>query len=813
MHQVALTRFKRALPRVRRHVRELTHTLHLPPAQSELYDGPHPEWLRDVLEQLPNLQCLVVSQIPFFDHSALLALKCPSASRPTQLDEDIPSFPLRLLIAAKCPNSTSAGLREAMLHFPYLVFLDLSETYSARDETVLSSLKWMHSLQVLKLRRMFLRDSDLAIVADAVGIHDRAGVRRGQGIRLRSLDVRDNQLTDASVRTLLAKCFHPTKNIHEEQRQLSRLGVEEDWSSGAVASEARVIDQFRGEDLDEQFIRGLTRAVTHTTPSEDLPSVGLTHLYIANNYITIEGLSSLLRTENLHVLDAGALDTAKALRRPKSPSSIPPTLANILPGAEKLIHVLERYAADNLTFLKLNHAVVTASAGSEDDAIAELAILDSVSAPEIGHAELHGESAAMPELHGETSENAPHELDAAVPSYELATTAPLPRYELPGDPIQIVISPAIDKAFPRDLPPPPPLDSPASAPEVMGNEPDEPIVLTATGLSTSAQLINGIPSPPATSSPDSSLPRSGTPSSIGSEDLEDAVKPTKLRIDRVIGRRQALRYVARDPKRGVLPSRLPALRTLILTEVPMFTTSEQLIENLKAFIADCALEHHLATKQASLEGQRSPVHILLPSTRKGNRAAELFALRTLILEMAPQRSRGPAISTTMVSPRSPKSSTSATWAQKHKNWSSTEDPDTERFWSAAENDFSFFGDEECGLPASDADTHFPISLLGEKVPVPQDGEDEMGPSSLLLAPQLPTQPAEVPIPARERLLDVVAELAKWRAERKREFENAGRQGFVEGYWPGEVRGVRRGLIGDKGRLDWYGNYFEKGVYR
>jgi len=57
---VALVRFKRTLSFARRSTRELTHTLRLPPAHAELYDGPRAEWLRDILLRLPRLQSLIV---------------------------------------------------------------------------------------------------------------------------------------------------------------------------------------------------------------------------------------------------------------------------------------------------------------------------------------------------------------------------------------------------------------------------------------------------------------------------------------------------------------------------------------------------------------------------------------------------------------------------------------------------------------------------------------------------------------------------------------------------------------------------------
>ena len=57
---VALVRFKRTLSWARLYTRELTHTLQLPPAHPELYEGPKAEWLRDLLQRLPRLQSLIV---------------------------------------------------------------------------------------------------------------------------------------------------------------------------------------------------------------------------------------------------------------------------------------------------------------------------------------------------------------------------------------------------------------------------------------------------------------------------------------------------------------------------------------------------------------------------------------------------------------------------------------------------------------------------------------------------------------------------------------------------------------------------------
>ncbi len=81
------------------------------------------------------------------------------------------------------------------------------------------------------------------------------------------------------------------------------------------------------------------------------------------------------------------------------------------------------------------------------------------------------------------------------------------------------------------------------------------------------------------------------------------------------------------------------------------------------------------------------------------------------------------------------------------------------------------------------------------------------------------------------MVDVIAELATWRKQRKAAYETAMAQfsrftpraqedgqevgellpPFVEGYWKGEVKVVRNAAPkGRSGIVDVFGNYFEKG---
>jgi hypothetical protein len=228
--------------------------------------------------------------------------------------------------------------------------------------------------------------------------------------------------------------------------------------------------------------------------------------------------------------------------------------------------------------------------------------------------------------------------------------------------------------------------------------------------------------------------------------------------------------------------------------------------------------------------------------------------------------------------------------------SSTGDPDSENFWSAAENDFSFFGEEgeeqdECGIYQHDPDKYFPTAHLDDKIFVShedprnaaaqapgsphgsfrsaengltirspavlqsprnlplgrnrrsssstsgRDGESTTAEIAGSVATPNPVVKPQTPVKPDEPMLDVVAELAKFRREKKAENEAALLQWriannphrtangadtpstvaedkdlpFIEGHWKGEIKIVRNAAPkGRTGVVDVYGNYFEKG---
>lgn len=730
-------------------VRELTHTLHLPPAQAEIYDGPHVEWLRDVLEALPNLQSLIVTRLPFFDHQALLALRSDTSGRR-------PDFPLRLLIAAQCKNITSSSLAESLKHFSSLAYLDLSNNVSARDHSVLSQLRDLPSLQVLRLQRCQLRDLDMEILAAAIGI------------RVRSLDIRGNQLTDASVRALLQYCFDlcdgPERFSGTRPRASSGVVIEDsaDWPSGIARPDVTILDEFRDKSLDEHFVRRLTTGIVTRLPSQDLQHVGLTHLHVAENHLSVEGVSSLIRANQLYVLDVANLDTSKVLNQPRGKSSSsPPTSGGcriFLPGAEKLIPVLKDFG-QRLTYLKLHHSVVTKVAPVRDENIAPKAI------------ELEGDSRRQ-------------ELDSTVRTFELSTDEPAPRYELPGDAVHVVVSPAVGEK--------PSQDEEDEIPTVRhktmlvpkavngADEQDEPPVPTTTAPALVTQVAIGIDT--YERGHDATSQAHNYTTSRATNTSADIQKECDL-----------LRSQHIDKPHGLLPSMLPRLRTLVLTDVPC-NDKIGIVDSLINFIRACASEAEITELQASLESEHLNVSRALHGEKIKQRARDMFSLQRIILEMGPLDSSSPSVgSKSLRTPLTPQ--------YPFRTKSSTEDADSEALWSAQENDFSFFdNDEECGLPSKER-LYFPLSALSEKVVMPVP-DDMAGPSPKLQTPQ-----------SADAGADVVQELAKFRKGRKAAYENALNLGMKhnDGYWPGEINIVR--WQARKKRADFYGNVYEQGIYR
>lgn len=775
---MALTRFRRTLKYAREEVRALTHTLHLPPALSEIYGGPRPGWLRDILEYLPCLQCLMVSKLPFFDHNAMTALKD---------HKRLSQYNIRLLLAEREPNTTSTSLAQTLHLFPALTYLDLSYTTPARDLHVLSTLSQMPFLRVLKLRGIGLRDSDAGFLANVIGR------------RVRCLDLRDNMLTDMAVHSLLQSSFLSPGHRQQSQNHGQTRGSPDSFSHYAIHESNS--DFFKRPDLDEQFAKILAQPVIYHPWVEDLPNSGITHLYITGNEISVEAVASLLATSQLHALDCGTISTPEKARETYRPE-------NKYLGSEKLVPILEKYAGDNLVYLRAHHTVLTGKPPARDVA-ASLDFLPEISGQQSPHNVEH------------------HELDASQEVYELPDDTQRV-FELEG--IQMSHSmgspstkaPQASQLLASDEALPSVRRGSAFAPEVVPNSTDGNIA--GVVRANTFQSISSIPGCDtlATDFPLQQMQQCTSPVSMTSPCAE---KIQQLLAKRPRNQSMPLRDENESQFLYLHPSNIPRMETMVLSNVPSHVApNSSIVSALIRFITACSNEALLAILQAGSDYSLPPGRTRMQAEQQRSRS--IFGLRRLVLEITP-------VDTSKLTSWKPGNQYNA------NGHSSTGDRDSENLWSAASGDFSFFEEEECGVPDNDTGKYFPMAILNEKVSLMPDdvsalSSDSPHPGSHS-SPNL-NSPSRLSDQTQIQTLDVVAELAAFRRRKKAEYDQVlrrerGRRSttgsnvssppmpspnlslatFVEGHWKGEVKVVRNPMPQVRtGIVDMYGNYFEKG---
>lgn len=779
----------------------------MPPALSEIYGGPRPGWLRDLLECLPRLQCLMVSRLPFFDHNAMAALKSQDNST---------SYNVRLLLADNEPNTTSSGLAETLLRFPLLTYLDLSRTRSARDRGVLASISQLPHLQVLKLRGIGLKDADAEFLANAIEK------------RVRFLDLRDNMLTDMAIRSLLQASFLGPSQTEQAPR---RTGTSPDPVSQSVLR-GPGSELLKSPQLDDQYVKLLSQQTINHAWIEDLPSAGVTHLYISNNDITVEGVAGLLASSRLHALDVGTVHTADFIhKQTQSPKQ------GKYPGSEKLVPILGNIAGEKLSYLRTHHAVITVEPPAKDAAPLG-SLLPELASTEAGTNEHELDGSNETQVHELPGQHAPiFELaDTSVTGFTstIKTAKPLATQE-ENEEEQM---PSLRRGS-------------AFAPEVVRSPSDASItgltspIFSPGGLDrsstwrTQSTLLSTSTSnyDPHNMNPLSTGPFCSSP--IPSDD------PRAQMIQDLISKRPRNQSL---PLRGgkesrypyLHPSHVPHLETLVLTDIPSnIPQNSPILHTLTRFITACSHEALLATLQAGSDYSLPPGQARMQAEQQRSRS--LFNLRRIILEITDNTS-------------SRLSSWKPANQRNNPNISSTGDRDSEALWAAATEDFSFFDEEECGIPANDPGRYFPMAALNEKVTLMPSDDDSTNSGT------------DSPLPCRDtgwsmtsavsgthspggrsegaqkggtlvQDVDLVAELAAFRRAKKAEYERVvrrerGRRNtaasglsvvttttsaqvamahFVEGYWRGEVKIVRNPVPkGRSGVVDMYGNYFEKG---
>ncbi|KAJ5834481.1 hypothetical protein N7447_000507 [Penicillium robsamsonii] len=728
-------------------------------------------------------------------------------------DERSSQYNIRLLLAEREPNTTSTSLAETLRLFPVLTYLDLSYTTPARDRNVLSKLAQMPFLQVLKLRDIGLKDNDAEFLANAIGR------------RVRCLDLRDNRLTDLAIRSLLQASFRPP---HGEERQQSprQATASPDPFSHFTINESGS-NFFKRPDLDEQFVKLLARPVLYHPWVEDLPHTGITHLYITGNQISVEAVASLLLSSRLHALDFGTIKTPDKAHQTHQHGK------EKYPGAEKLVPIVGKVAGDNLIYLRAHHAVLTGQPPAKDTAPS---------------------TELLPELSAQESprEVEQFELDSAQQVYELAEET-RPVFELADTSTTNSISPSSTTkrlqtsqplAASEDEHAPSVRRGSAFAPEVV-----QPIPVHSGANGGTVFGASRTDTWDTEQAEGSTLP-SISMSSDGDTLATDFSLRTSLQCSSPVSSNDSLAQIVQEllakrphnqslPLRGgkeswypyLHPSHIPHMESLVLTDVPSHVMqNSSILSALTRFITACSNEALLATLQAGSDYSLPPGQARMQAEQQRSRS--LFGLRRLVLEITP-------VDTTKLTSWKPGNQYNAT------GHSSTGDRDSENLWSAATNDFSFFGEEECGVPENDPGKYFPMAVLNEKVSLVPEDDSLHSADSARLGRHLPqstktTDPSGTGDKRQQcevSMIDLVAELAAFRRGKKAEYEQVVRRErvrrstigtgasgllmpssphislshYVEGHWKGEVKVVRNPMPKVRtGTVDMYGNYFEKG---
>jgi hypothetical protein len=486
---------------------------------------------------------------------------------------------------------------------------------------------------------------------------------------------------------------------------------------------------------------------------------GITHLYVSDNQITFTGASDLLRCRQLQVLDLGDIVTELSQVHPSGHELSPATIT--LPRPECLTPIIEQ-GGDNLTYLRIDHAIVTEMSSSikkakafEIEDSSELVLPRNV-------AELEVSSIKPRELSG----NPIHEAVGTIPIYA----------ELEGSPVTagpsrpMVASPRDDNAVPSATGQE---DSPQPVPAL------DPVVDSSGGLfSPVSPLIprsvshgaNAISSWHLTVPGMTSLPEV-----VASDDLEvddrseDRRHQSRLRsYSGVLGDHEARTRFRQSQDHHLLAATLGEICTLVLTNVPTKSSSPDTAARIINFIKDCAEEEHWATLKASVGYQLPPG----PDRRSAELyyARTIFPFRKLVLEMAPELSRSSIAGN--------RRSLGRAGSVVSNMLSSTLDPDCETYLNAAKDDFSFFASEECGLPDTEGTAPVPLVALQEKMsiePYPANHITDEGNST----PQ-------------EQIYDVLAEVSRFRRSKKADYEVASARGenHVDGHWSGVIEVVR-----------------------
>lgn len=262
-------------------IRNLTHTFDFskPSFNVRISEVVKSQWLRDLLDLLPSLQSLVLSNGSLIGHQQLLAINTPSL--PSSSDPVV--YPLRLLDLSSNNNLTSQSVTSVLQNFPELIYLDLSTWTGARGADVLRQIGSLSQLRVLRLSRCGIRNSDVRSIVIPTS--------------LLSLDVSFCWLTHVGLSILLEK-FPKDSYRAPSSRRLPRISAKDDH--GRIFSGN--LHRFVAREMKSQQTIDITL---------DLPD-HFCELNVEGNEITVGDIINTFSNTTLDHMECGTLSMAQS---------------------------------------------------------------------------------------------------------------------------------------------------------------------------------------------------------------------------------------------------------------------------------------------------------------------------------------------------------------------------------------------------------------------------------------------------------------------------------------------------------------------
>lgn len=299
-------------------------------------------WLAVLVSQLSKLRSLRLANSPLLDSRAMNCL------------HNVQYRNIRFIDVSYCHNATSERLSLMVALLPQLCFLDLSGHRGLRSTGMLNRIRKLNCLQVLRLRKCNLDDSD---ISELFGESTNSSTR--SVINIRSLDLSSNNLTDDCIYLIstLTKASMLGENImppsyNQILDPASRASELEDPIYSMLEEKLKRMSMV---ERNQPLFQDDTAKIISNLENPNLPDPaaqksGLTHLYISGNEITFEGLRELLTLHRLEALDCGSIKLG-------NDESLICREEDDIIKLQLLHNELNKY--NRLQYLRISHRVVT----------------------------------------------------------------------------------------------------------------------------------------------------------------------------------------------------------------------------------------------------------------------------------------------------------------------------------------------------------------------------------------------------------------------------------------------------------------------